>query len=121
MSLTFFDQDGAPIAYIAEDGIHIFGFDGIPLAYLNKEKVYSFSGHFLGWFEKGWLYDLSNSPTFFSESAVGGPLKPLKQLKPLKGLKKLKPMKGLKQMPPMKPIRRTNWSGTEANDYFMRG
>lgn len=117
-NITFYNSYGAPIAYLDSDGVHIFGFDGTPLGYLKNEKVYNFEGRFLGWFENGWLYDLTNSPTFFTEEAKGGPLKPLKQLKPLKGLKQLKPLKGLKELTPLKPLRSLNWSEFSDEMYF---
>lgn len=39
-SMTLYDRNGTPAAYIDSDGEHIYLFDGKPAAYLNEDAVY---------------------------------------------------------------------------------
>ena len=117
MSLDLCDRHGNALAYLEEDG-SIWSWDGDPIAYLVDEKVYSYDGRILGWFDNGWLHDLRNAPALFSPGAVGGPLKPLRSLTSLKGLKSLKPLKGLRKLAPLRPLRAASWSELSGLHYF---
>jgi len=117
MPFTFYDETGAPVAY-TEDDEHLYDFNGSPIAYFSGNSVYNYPGKHLGWFENGWIKDSEGNCFLFSESATGGPLKPLKKLKPLKGLKKLKPLKGLRQLKPLKPLSSLNWSSNTVQSFF---
>lgn len=57
--MTFYDSHGKAIAYLHDDGIHIYLFNGRPVAYLYGDAVYGFNGHQFGWFEDGWIRDLN--------------------------------------------------------------
>jgi len=59
MVMTFYDSHGKAIAYLHDDGIHIYLFNGRPVAYLYGDAVYGFNGHQFGWFEDGWIRDLN--------------------------------------------------------------
>lgn len=118
--ITFYDKKGAPIAYLQDDGIHIYLFNGKPVAYLYENTVYGFNGKQFGWFEDGWIRDLRGYCVFFTENTTGGPSKPLKQLKPLKSLKQLKPMKSMKQSKVLKPTKSLSWSTLSGIQYFSQ-
>jgi len=117
MEITFYDSQGAPIAY-TQDGVHIYLFSGQPVAHLSGTSVYSFGGRHLGRFENGWVRDNNGSCVFFTKDAQGGPLKPLKQLKPLKSLKQLKPLKSLKELKPLRPLNSLSWSRLSGRQFF---
>ena len=116
--MTFYDYHGTPIAY-TEDNETIYLFTGEPVAYFYENAVYSFSGVHLGWFEDGWIRDLSGECVFFTENATGGPIKPLEQLKPLKGLKQLKPLCSLRQLKHLKTFNKLNWSKKSGRAFFQ--
>ncbi len=118
MEIAFYNISGRPVAYTV-DGTHIYLFNGEPVAYISDYSIYSFSGRHLGWFMNGWITDHSGNAAFFSDSAVSGPLKPLKQLKPLKSLRQLRPLKSLKQLAPLKPIQMLSWSNLSDEDFFF--
>lgn len=117
--MTFYNSSGKPIAYLADDGEHIFLFNGKPVAYLYDEAVYGFNGHHLGWCENGWVRDLSGRCVFFTEEATGGgPVKPVKHVKPVKGVKHVKPVKSARQARRAKAVKSLSWS-TLSNEHFF--
>jgi hypothetical protein len=115
--ITFYDGQGSPIAY-TEDGEHIYLFSGEPVGYLTEGSVYSYGGGHLGRFENGWVRDNAGAAVFFTDSASGGPMRPLAQLKPLKSLKGLRPLKGLKAMRPLKAADSLSWSALSGGKFF---
>ena len=115
--MTFYDSTGRAIAY-TEDGEYIYLFSGEPVAYLFGELVYSYSGKQLGRFKNGWIRDNSGFCVFFSENAIGGPRKPLKQLRPIKSIKHLKPFKQLRHRPVIKPRDCNGWSSKKGEQFF---
>lgn len=117
MTLTFFDRNGAPVAY-TDDGEHLFSFRGSPVGYLHGESVYSFSGQHLGTFEAGWLRDHAGNAALFSDDAFDGPIKPIKHILPIKSIKHIKPVKGIRQIAPIKPIKSLGWSNLSGEQFF---
>ena len=115
--LTFYDKNGKPIAY-TEDGEHIYLFTGKPVAYIYQNTVYGFNGHQFGWFENGWIRDLQGACAFYTAIAVGGPIKPIKQIKPIKSIKGIKPIKSIKQIRKIKPIFSYGWSAYSNERFF---
>lgn len=115
---TLYNKLGKPVAYVHDDNIHIFLFDGTPSAYFKDEHVYNYYGKYLGWKHNGWYYDRNGNPTFFNESATGGPVKPVKQVKPVKGVKQVKPVKSVKEVRPVRPVKSLSWSKLVNSDYF---
>jgi hypothetical protein len=119
MELVFYDRTGRAVAY-SSDGKHIFTFDGSPVAYLDRGSVYSYSGSHMGWFVDGWVRDDSGHCVFFTQTARGGPVKPVKAVKPVKGVKSVKPVKGVKQVRPVKPVNSLSWSDQSGPQFFGR-
>jgi hypothetical protein len=115
---TLYDNSGKPVAYLQDDNIHIYLFDGTPVAYFKEEHVYNYRGRYLGWKENGWYYDRNGNPTFFTESASGGPVKPVKQVKSVKGVKQVKPVKSVKEVRPVRPVRSLTWSRLVNREFF---
>ncbi|MBW4465693.1 MAG: hypothetical protein KME07_09670 [Pegethrix bostrychoides GSE-TBD4-15B] len=117
MSLDFYDQHGAPIAY-SDDGEHIYTFGGRPVGYLSGGSIYGYSGKHLGQFENGLIRDKAGNVALFSQECSGGPIKPIKQIKPIKGIKQVRPIKGIKQIEPIKPISTLGWSVLSGEQFF---
>lgn len=117
--MTFYDLHGKPVAYLSDDGEHIYLFNGKPVAYLYGDTVYGFNGHQFGWYGNGWIRDLNGYCVFFTEHASGsGPIKPIKQIKPIKGIKQIKPIKCIKQIKRIKPINVLAWSPLSGIQFF---
>ncbi len=117
--MDFFDNAGKAACFLP-DGKTLYLWDGKPVAYLREDRVFGFSGRFLGWLERGWLHDRSNHPTLFSANATDGPLRPMKQARPLKGLIKAPPIPSPPQPPPMRPVKSKRWSEICGADYFTQ-
>lgn len=117
MSLDFYDQHGAPVAY-SDDGEHIYTFGGRPVGYISGESIYGYSGKHLGRFENGLIRDNNGNVALFSQECSGGPIKPIKQIKPIKGIKQIRPIKGIKQIKPIKPISTLGWSAFSGEQFF---
>lgn len=117
--MTFYDSHGKPIAYVCDDGIHIYLFTGQPIAYLYDNAVYGYNGHQFGWFENGWIRDLNGLCVFFIENASGlDPVKPFKQIKPVKGVKHMKPVKSIKNIKCLKTVKSLSWSALSGLQFF---
>ena len=108
--MTFYDSHGKAIAYLHDDGIHIYLFNGRPVAYLYGDAVYGFNGHQFGWFEDGWIRDLNGCCVFFTENATGsGPVNRAKYAKPANCAKYAKQAKAAKSL---------SWSRLSGNQFF---
>jgi 4-fold beta flower protein len=83
--IKFFDRLGRARAYCL-DGVHIYLWDGTPAAFLRNDRIHAFDGSFVGWLRNGWIRDRAGE-LLFSPNAIGGPLKPMRQLPPLKELR----------------------------------
>lgn len=117
--MTFYDSHGKPIAYLYDDGEHIYLFNGKPVAYLYGDAVYGYNGHHLGWFENGWIRDIHGQCVFFTENATGsGPVKPVKQVKPAKGARYAKPAKCAKYAKYAKAAKSLSWSEHSGVRFF---
>ena len=42
--VTFYNQSGQPIAWVADDNQSIYLFNGTPVAWLSEDSIYSYSG-----------------------------------------------------------------------------
>ena len=51
--VTYFNSNGRPIAWVAEDNEAIYLFDGSPVAWVSGDSIYSYSGRYLGWLQNG--------------------------------------------------------------------
>lgn len=115
--MIFYDKAGTPCCY-SDDFEHIYGFDGKPLGYILSGKVWNYNGTYLGQFINNWIIDRNGLYMFFSENAIGGPLKPLRKLAPLKSMKQLRPLKSIRELPPLPPTLKNAWSNLEGNAFF---
>ena len=112
--ITFYNRSGQAIAWLsAIDNETIYSFDGKPLAYIYDNCVYSFKGVQLGWYEKGWIFDLEGYCVFCTKNAIGGPIKPVCGISPVKSIKKVKPIKGVRAIKRVKRLMNLSW----VNDY----
>lgn len=119
MDVTFYDSDGAPIAYSSDDE-YIYLYSGEPVAYLSDGSVYSYNGSHLGRFENGWIYDNSGYAVFFTENASGGPIRPVREIKPVKSVREIKPIKSVKEIRPLRPTRSLSWSNLSGPQFFQQ-
>ena len=106
--IEFFNRQGRATALC--DGQSIYLWDGRPVAYLLDEKVFAFSGRFIGWLSDGWITDAEGKCLLFESDAVRGPGKPQCTEKPAKGVPQAKPMRRALQVTPPRPTGRTEWS-----------
>ncbi len=116
--IAFYDRFGKPVAWLDDNTNTIYYYNGRPVAWLQDKYLYGFSGRFLGWYENGWINDLSNRPIFFDNHAVGGPTKPTRQTRPTRGTRQTRPTKGTRQTRPTKPTKSLSWSQLNANQFF---
>lgn len=115
--MTFYDSQGKAIAYAENDG-SIYLFNGKAVAYLHGDLVYAYNGRQLGRLDNGWIRDKWGRCAFYSGGAIGGPLKPMRQLKPMKSLKQLKPLKCLRELPTLKAATCMAWSELSGEQFF---
>lgn len=115
--MEFYDRNGSAVCF-SRDDIHLYLWNGLPSGSIRDEKVYAYSGRFLGWATKGWLYDRRNKPALFMRGAEGGPAKPAIRAKPAKGARGARPAKGARQATPAKPARSASWSNYSSSEYF---
>ena len=119
--MTFYNSSGRAVAYLHDDGEHIYLFSGQPVAYLSNDAVYAFNGTQLGWFENGWIRDLTGKCVFFTETSTGsGPIKPVKHVKPVKGVKHVRPLKCVKHARHAKAAKSLSWSQLSGEQFFVQ-
>jgi hypothetical protein len=116
--LDFYNYQGRPIAYIADDGISIYTYAGAPVAYLHQDRIYGYNGRCLGWFINGWVRDLQGNAVFFTVNATGGPVRPVKAVRPVRGVRGVRPVKSVRQVAPVRPILTLNWSPLSGPGFF---
>lgn len=119
MSIVFYDQGGAAIAY-CDDDQHIFLFAGEPVAYLETDAVFGYRGDLMGWFERGWLRDRDGRCVAFSETAQGGPRLPDKKAWPGQLLKQGVPARERMDPRGLRPIHSNAWSALTTLQFFAR-
>jgi len=119
--LVFFDSDGAAVAYKDHDGDVIFLWDGRPVAVLDDDSVYFFDGRHAGWFVDGWVRDHEGKVVYFTDHAVGGPVRPVRQVRRVRGVRQVRPVRGVRQVKPVRPVRQLVWSPLASGTaFFMR-
>jgi hypothetical protein len=109
MEIDFYDHTGRPVAY-TDDGENIYLWGGRPVAFLSDDRVYSFSGRFVGWFWDGWIRDRYGDCVLFTSEATGGPAKPALQSRPARDAQQARRERGTQQAPPARPAPSANWS-----------
>jgi hypothetical protein len=73
--LAIYDQTGEPRLWLDDD--KVLDGRGQVLGWREQDALYSDRGTFVGWIIDGWLCDRDGEPVGFTESATGGPHKPL--------------------------------------------
>ncbi|WP_376700301.1 4-fold beta flower protein [Bradyrhizobium archetypum] len=107
--MDFYDRSGRATAYLADDE-HIYDWDGTPSAFIRNGNVYSYSGEHVGWLVNGWITGADGQPLLFSQEAMGGPVKPVRQVAPVRGVRSVRPVKGVAQVAPVRPVFGLGWS-----------
>ncbi|WP_375456265.1 4-fold beta flower protein [uncultured Methylobacterium sp.] len=107
--IEFFDREGRPSAF-CDDGRAIYHWDGRPAAIIDDDKVFSYSGRFVGWFSDGWISDAAGGRLLYEFDAVGGPVKPPRGTRTAKGQRGTKPPQGAREAAPPHPGPSTVWS-----------
>ncbi len=115
--MVFYDKEGNPCCY-SDDFVHIYSYEGEALGYLQDDKVWNYDGRYLGLFQNNWVIDKYGYYLFFTENAIGGPLKPLRKLAPLKSLKELRPLKSFRELAPLSPMPICDWSELDTDSFF---
>ena len=117
---TLYTSRGEPIAYIDDDGQAIYLFNGEPVAWLSKDRVYTYRGSYLGWYQAGWIYDRFGKPALFTTGASGGPAKPARSARPARNARFARPARGAREAAPARPARSTSWSTLSGVQFFKR-
>ena len=118
MSLTFYNSEGRAVAYLDDDTESIYLYDGTPVAWLSDDSIYSYSGRYLGWFQNGWVWDLCGDCVFFTDTATGGPVRPVTQVRPVRGVRAVRPVRGVREVRPVRPVRSAAWSNLSDESFF---
>lgn len=117
---TLYNRSGQAFAYLWEDNEHIYTYSGEPIAFVRENFVYGYNGRYLGWIQNGWYYDRNGQPTFFTEHASGGPVKPARSARPARGARYARPAKAAREARPARPARSLNWSLLSDISYFKQ-
>ena len=97
--IEFFDRAGREAAF-CHDGQSLYLWNGKAAAFIDDDKVYAYDGRFIGWADRGWIYDEDGACLLFEHDAVGGPDKPKRQAKTTPGPRGAKPPRAeLRQAP----------------------
>ena len=104
--LTFSDRLGLPVAYLTADGAWIFLLDYTPVAFIYDDAVYTWSVEHIGWFQDGWLRDLSGDCVCSTEDAEGGPERPSGLVNPFSSV------------PHPGPVGSSSWSKLTVESFF---
>ena len=109
--IEFFDREGRPSAF-CDDGRAVYHWDGRPAAIIDDDKVFAYSGRFVGWFSDGWISDARGNRLLFEFDAVGGPAQPDPGTRVAKGQRGHKPPVGPRDPVPAPPGPSAAWSET---------
>lgn len=112
------DKHGNAAYFLDQDKIHIYAWDGTPVAFVEKSAVFTFAGAHLGFYEAGWLRDLTGKCVGMAEAGRGGPNPPKAKHHEAPAEKKEPPEKPkLEDLPDRAPLRPA-WSETSPADFF---
>src|ERR1700685_3287340 len=79
MTIELWDKHGHAVAYVDGDKESIYMQDGTPAGGLSGNGVYAYSGKFLGWLYKGWIFGRDGKCVLFTERAQPGAVRPFRQ------------------------------------------
>ena len=113
-----YNAEGQAVAYVDADGESIYLYDGTPAGFLQDGGIYAYSGRFVGWFEQGWVRDSNGHAVFFTESAGGGPIRPVRQVRPVRGVRQVRPVRGVREVRPVRPVFSSTWSAVSHEGFF---
>ena len=116
--LTFYNHEGRAVAYLDDNGKSIYLYSGEPVAWLSNNSVFNCSGHYLGWFQDGWIRDRSGYCVFFTNNSSGGPARPARQARPARGARQARPARGAREARPARPARSSSWSDMSNESFF---
>ena len=117
---VFFNSLGKPTAFVGPDGETNYLFSGFPVGYFHENRLFSFSGRQLGWFENGWIRDLNGNYSFFTDASLGGPAKPpTYPLPPFPPLRPIPPKGPMQPLCPFAPCG-VSWSRLSGEAFFTR-
>jgi hypothetical protein len=116
--VVLYNQHGLAVAYLHDDDKHLYLFDGTPAGYVRNDFIYGYNGRYLGWIFRGWYYDRSGHPGFFTVGASGGPGRPARGVTPVRGVRQVRPVKQVRQVRPVRPARSLAWSAYNGRDFF---
>ena len=117
---TLYTSKGEAIAYIDDDEQSIYLFNGKPVAWLSNERVYTYKGMYLGWYQAGWIYDRFGNPALFTTGATGGPARPVRRVRPVRSVRIARPPRGAREVAPPRPTRSMSWSTLSGVQFFKR-
>lgn len=113
--IEFFDQRGQATAF-CERGTDVYLWDGRAAAFIHDDRVFAYSGRFIGWVDNGWISDADGHCLLFEFDAVGGPAKPNRGARPSPGARGPRPPKGAQQAVPPRPKFSSQWSERNFSD-----
>jgi 4-fold beta-flower domain-containing protein len=116
--IELWDQHGAPVAYVDDDGESIYLWNGTPVGWLSEDSIHAYSGRFLGWLVDGWVQDTNGDCVFFTDAARDGPVFPQRQVRPVKGVRGATPVRGIPEVRPTRPLRSPGWTRTDSEAWF---
>ena len=115
----FFNKKGRARYYLDGDKRHVYSWDGEPVAFVEKTAVFTFDQTHLGWYDDGWLRDVSGKCVGMVEPGGKTGPNPPKAKHPDPPADKKEPpevpeIKDLPQRPPRKPV----WSDQSDVKFF---
>jgi hypothetical protein len=117
METSFFNKNGRPVAYLADDGETIYLWDGRPVGYLSEDRVVGWNGKQLGWFANGTIFDIYGLRTGFIKSKSPIPT----DLEPGKPAKQAQGVRSVRQSGIAKPVMCYGYSSRALEDILEEG
>jgi hypothetical protein len=120
--ISLYDGNGEARAYIDfNEDATIFLWDGTPVAFIENDHddlcVYGFNGRFLGWYEKGIIYDKQG----YVIGAKKGAINMIFRIERIKGIQGITPIKPITSITPIKPFWRNSWSSNSLTELLYFG
>ncbi len=120
--ISLYDSEGEAQAYIDYDEeATIFLWDGTLTAFLEKDGddicVFGFNGNFLGWYEKGIIYNKNG----YAVGAKEGAVNMITRVERIKSIQQITPIRPITPITPIQPILKSSWSKTSLTDFLYFG
>lgn len=115
---TLYDAYGSPEAYVEDDG-SIYLYSGAPVGWIDQRgNVYAYSGRHLGVLDRGWVRDHRGACVYFTDQAIGGPVRPVRRVRPVRGVRGVRPVRGVPEVPPVRAVPSLDWSELTGASFF---